>query len=99
MGASTIQFKLAQAGCKTAADLQDWYKRQVEAARVEHGSDPYNGTISTTRGLVLNNSSFTNHDEALDYIFDRTDKRGPVMAVELVENGTHYWVVGGWAAE
>lgn len=36
-------------------DVQDAYRQAVNRARDQHGSDPYNGTISTTNGVALFN--------------------------------------------
>ena len=46
MGASTFQ-------CLASGDsLQDAYQNAVQSAVYSHGHEPYNGTISTTEGVV-----------------------------------------------
>ena len=46
MGASTFQ-------CIASGDsLQDAYQNAVQSAVYSHGHEPYNGTISTTDGVV-----------------------------------------------
>jgi len=52
MGAT--DFRTTKRGC----NMTEAYKRAVEEARDEYGNDSYNGTISTTRGVIDKTSMF-----------------------------------------
>ena len=47
----------------------------------EHGSNAYNGTLSTTSGLQIDNKTFHTLKEAEEYISNNTEKRGTSLAV------------------
>jgi hypothetical protein len=99
MGASNIEYKLSKSKYPTSTELKQWYQAAVEDARREYGSDAYNGTISTTRGIRVLSNVFTDEGEAAEFVMDTTEKWGPVVAVTLTLNDKSFWLVGGWAAE
>lgn len=94
MGATNIGFQV-----KKDVDLGKWYRNAVESAQFEDGHDPYNGTISTTRGITISTQVFADEEEAEDYVYEHTEKWGPVLAVTVKTPSKEYWFVGGWAAE
>ncbi len=60
MGATTLRRNLA--GNLTPEQVTAEFRRWQEQDRVEHGSDPYNGTWSTIHGLMFRGTSATVHD-------------------------------------
>jgi len=95
MGATNIGgFKVTK-----GTDLTKWYRAAVDGATREYGQDQYNGTISTTRGIKTSSQVFKDRDAAEDYIWENTEKWGPVLAVTVKTATEEYWLVGGWAAE
>jgi hypothetical protein len=49
----------------------------------EHGHCSYNGTLSTTEGLTVEDRVFDNIEEADGYIADNTEKWGTALAVRV----------------
>ena len=69
MGASF--FRTSQRG----KSLSDAYKRAVEDAEQEYGHDPYNGTISTTHGVIDKTKEFRASKKIItDFIDGYVDK-------------------------
>ena len=68
------------------------YAQLVQEAIDYNGQDPYNGTISTTRGFFTTRKP--KDDDAYDDLLDRTEKWG---ACACYEDGDDY-VFMGWAA-
>ncbi len=107
MGACTFsQFAYG----KTADDA---YRNAVEEARREFGTDPYNGTIATTRGFFIlprRSGRLTNkvvrewRTEAINH--PRVDKWGDCACLQLPKRfakgrgrGVNAYLFAGWAAE
>ena len=81
------------------------YKEAVDAAIYDYGHDAYNGTISTTSGVVLIplNKGEDIYDWAERVIEDkRVQKWDDCAAVAdpdtPIENGRSLWHFAGWAA-
>lgn len=98
MGSHNIGFKLPKTKFPTEQSVREWYKGAVTAATSEYGTDPYNGTISTTKGIRFNSSAFDDENKADKFILDNTEKWSHVLAVTLKDSTGEYWLVGGWAA-
>lgn len=73
-----------------AGELQKRFSQYCEEQEYEHGHSPYNGTLSTTCGLRVEQTTFPSRKEAEDYICDNTNKRGSSIAVryKVVERVT-----------
>lgn len=98
MGASSLNYRLPVSKYPTEESVRKWYKEAVDYAFSESGDDPYNGTISTTRGIRFSSETFPEDARGSDvweFIENKTDKWGPVMAIKVKD----MWYVGGWAAE
>jgi len=101
MGASTFQ-------CIASGDsLQDAYQNAVQSAVYSHGHEPYNGTISTTEGVVDQSDRLADlADETLGgtnieaerawtiEAYNHTEKYGPCWGAK-VESGKY--IFAGWA--
>ena len=98
MGESNIAFKLPKAKYPTPDSVRVWYKAAVEEALYESGHYPYNGTISTTRGINFLYDTFTDEGLAEDYALDRSEKWGNMGCVTLKVGDKEYWIISGWAA-
>jgi hypothetical protein len=82
MGANFQDYTLP--GNKTIADVQQWFKQEQERCRDEYGSDPYNGTFSTVRGISFPNLSvFATVRAAQEWLADNTDKWECAKAVKV----------------
>lgn len=61
----------------------------MDDARIEYGSEPYNGTISTTNGVTVMHSTPTSSAGAhrlADQLLDKTAKWGAAGAIPLAES-------------
>lgn len=69
--------------------------RYIDDCLYEDGHSPYSGTMGTNCGVVMTNLSFNTVDEAEDYLYENTEKRGNVLGVK-VDNGDaiNYYVFG-----
>jgi len=94
MGATDISFKLKKEKFPNTEALTKWYRDAVDEATREYGTDAYNGTISTTRGIRVLSTVFKTETEAYNFFEETCQKWGPVLAVTVGE----YWIVGGVAA-
>lgn len=63
------------------AELRRRFDSYCKEKEYEHGHSPYNGTLSTTEGLQIDNNTFDSKEEADNYVADHTQKRGPSLAV------------------
>lgn len=99
MGAHNLEFKLPMSKFPTEQSVRDWYEAEHRQAQSEFGTNPYNGTISTTTGIRFTSLSFGDDKVACEYVLDHTEKWDVVMAVTVNDpNKPPYWYVGGWAA-
>lgn len=83
MGATTFQTK------ECGKSMSDAYNRAVENARFESGNDSYNGTISTTRGVVDKTNVFKSSNlsiqQFINKCIDSCEKWGPSWGICLEE--------------
>lgn len=68
-------------GTLTRQQLHKAYDAYIEQLTVEYGTDPYNGTLSTTRGLIISDYKAKTYQEAVNYALDHTNKWEAAMAV------------------
>ena len=96
-------------------DAKDAYNRAVREAQYKHGTDPYNGTISTTSGFFMVRVSGELTEQKIDKFIDdmeeKTEKRDRCGCLELkdspLENykkiknprAERVFIFSGWAAE
>lgn len=95
-GASTFYVLI-----KNHPSMESAYRAAVSEARLQHGWDPYNGTISTTDGFIEKFPPTTSIDSKkfrkwMDDQLDYAEKWGPAFGVTLP--GKKYFFFG-WAAE
>jgi hypothetical protein len=90
MGA--INFIEVVRGCDSPEDA---YKEAVQQALYDCGHDPYNGTISTTRGFKFLGEIEKNDVE--DYIDQHTDDFDKWEACGCIKSEKDY-IFFGWAA-
>jgi hypothetical protein len=64
-------------------ELQRQYDAYISRALYEYGADAYNGTLTTTRGLEVEDRVFDNEQAAHDYVANNTRKRGAARAVKF----------------
>jgi len=104
MGATTF------AQVEVAANAQTAYENAVRRATYDHGHDPYNGTISTTRGFEFKSVKFENEEQVRQWIeltINNTEKWGKAVCAVLpnelarrdVPKGMLAFIFVGWAAE
>lgn len=103
MGSHNIKYKLTKEKYPTEEKVRKWYDRAVQGALSSDGHDPYNGTISTTRGIQFHYPAFEEEHiserDAFEHLFDNAEKWGPVLAVQFVtKEGKWFWLIAGWAA-
>lgn len=76
-------------GTLSPRDLVAKFEEHQEQLTVEYGTDPYNGTLSTCRGLYVETSKvFQNEEEAYQYAEDKAEKWGPACAVRVHQKDT-----------
>lgn len=63
------------------AELRRKFEAHCSEAMHEHGHSAYNGTLSTTSGLQIDNKTFDTKREAEDYVSNNTNKWGSSLAV------------------
>jgi len=96
MGAQYISRAIKETGRK---DIEKKFREIVEECIYEYGHDSYNGTFSTMSGVSVVNRTFSNRDNAEEYIIDKAEKWGDALAVTVKEEGKEpYTLIGGWAA-
>lgn len=66
----------------TPDELRRKFSSHCSNEEHEHGHSGYNGTLSTTDGLKIEQRDFPNREEAEEYIADNTNKRGHALAVK-----------------
>lgn len=65
----------------TPAELHKEFSHHCEEQEYEYGHSSYNGTLSTTSGLKVEDRLFPNRSEAEEYVSSNTDKWGSSLAV------------------
>lgn len=63
------------------AELRKQFGHYCDDREHEYGHSPYNGQLSTTDGLQIESATFPSKEEADEYIANKTQKRGPSVAV------------------
>lgn len=66
----------------TPDELRRKFSSHCSNEEYEHGHSDYNGTLSTTCGLKIEQRDFPNRQEAEEYIANNTNKRGHALAVK-----------------
>lgn len=81
MGATLIEVR------STGKDMREAYNNAVEDATYEHGNDPYNGTISTSRGFRDVTKEYLSSGKTLsefaDYLYEnnKVTKWGDALGI------------------
>lgn len=70
-------------GKLSKAELQRQYDAYISDTLREHGTDAYNGTLTTTSGLEIEDRVFDNEQAAYDYVADNTRKWEAARAVKF----------------
>jgi len=84
-----------------ADTAEEAYRIIVDDARSEFGSDPYNGTISTTHGFRMVSapkSGAINSEKHYEMVLDLAEKRGNCCCWKDPKQ-PKLWHFAGWAAE
>ena len=77
---------------------KEFRARQAED-EYEYGHNPYNGSFSTMDGIEFVAQTFTNEDDASDYLLTHSEKWGNALAVTVKEdNREPFTLIGGRAA-
>lgn len=82
MGSHSVSHRVPK-DVKTESELRKYWDRYMEQDRYENGTDPYSGTFSTTRGLIVKTQVFESEAKADEYILERTQKWEAAMAVRV----------------
>ena len=78
-----------QPGNMTFGEVADWFDDFRAQCRVEHGTDPYNGTFSTLQGIQQGQHvTFNTVVEASDWIADKAQKWESAIAVKAKRTST-----------
>lgn len=72
-------------GKLTTSELRRQYEQRLEELTYEHGHDAYNGTLTTTSGLCVEEKVFDSRPAAEEYVADKTNKWGEALAVKFRE--------------
>jgi len=73
MGANFQEYELP--GSHSVQQVQEWFRQEQERCRDEHGSDPYNGTFSTVKGISFPSIAvFEDVRKAQDWLTENTEK-------------------------
>lgn len=76
-------------GSLTSSELIKKYNEYIEELQSEHGSNAYNGTLTTCNGLDVNTTKiFDSYEEADSYIADTQQKWEAALAVKYREKST-----------
>lgn len=92
MGSHSVTHSVP-ASIVTREQLKSYWSSYISDLISEHGTDPYNGTFSTTRGLQISNEVFTDSSAAETYILERTQKWENALAVRVKEKQVDYRVL------
>lgn len=77
-------------GKLTEKELEKWFVDRVDECRDEYGSNAYNGTFSTLRGLRITQNVFNTQQEAYDYLDKNTEKWGSAVAVKFKDTRARF---------
>lgn len=80
------------------AELHTEYKERCKDAAHEHGHS-YSGAINMSTGLEISRQTFTDENEADNWLADHAEKWGPAIAVKIESADKTFWLVGAWVAE
>lgn len=80
-------------GIVTREQLKSYWSSYISDLTSEHGTDAYNGTFSTTRGLRIADDVFTDSGVAETFILERTEKWESALAVRVKEKQVDYRVL------
>lgn len=71
-----------------STELRRRYKQRVDELTHEYGTDPYNGTLATTNGLIVEEKTFDSRHEAEEYVQANTEKWQAARAVRYKDMRT-----------
>ena len=89
---------------KKKETIQSVWDKYIDELLFKHGHDPYNGTLSTCRGMfttTLPSEINPNKEkDVFEYIWGNTEKWKKAMAIKVSEKDCiEKWLIGGWSAE
>lgn len=87
MGSHSVSHRVPQQ-YKTEQDLRGYWRQYIDRLTIEEGTDCYNGTFTTCRGLKVETKVFEDEVKADEYILERTQKWEHALAVRV--NTVHY---------
>jgi hypothetical protein len=70
-------------GKLTSSELRKRYDARIKDLLYEHGADAYNGTLTTTSGLRVEEKTFDSVEAAEEYVQANTNKWGEALAVKF----------------
>lgn len=70
-------------GKLTSTELRRQYDAYITELLHERGTDAYNGTLTTTSGLIIEERAFDNAQAAEEYVANNTQKRQEARAVKF----------------
>ena len=83
-------------------DLKQAFRAFHASQRIHYGNNPYSGSFaSNLNGLTIDvDATFTDRQQAIDYINARTDKFSPALVVRLHEpDKAPVWYVGAYCRD
>lgn len=70
-------------GKLNSSELRKRYDARIKDLLYEHGADAYNGTLTTTEGLRIEDKTFDSRMAAEEYVADNTQKWQEALAVKF----------------
>lgn len=90
-------------GKLTQFELRKRYDARIDELLHEYGADAYNGTLTTTSGLKIEEKTFGNRPAAEEYVANNTQKWADALAVkfndvrtEAAKQPTYNGKTGSW---
>lgn len=82
MGAHNVSHRVPQQ-YKSEQELRSYWGQFIDRLLIEEGTDCYNGTFTTCRGLQIEQKTFDDEPKADEYILDHTQKWSHALAVKV----------------
>ena len=70
-------------GKLNSSEFRRQYEARISELLSEYGTDAYNGTLTTTSGLRIEEKTFDSRQAAEDYVSENTQKWGEALAVKF----------------
>ena len=93
MGANFLTRTVEKSKLPTQKELREHFRAIQDQDRFENGHS-YSGGFGEANGLIINDKTFDDIEEAYDWLDEHAEKWEAAQCVTAIRDGKEHWVIG-----